>query len=81
MIEVREVKTKKEIRDFLRFTEKHYKNNPYYVPELYSDQLKMFKKNYMYYDQAKAKCFNAYKDGVMVGRVQGIIQYAAKTTI
>ena len=79
MIEVREVKTKKEIRDFLRFTEKHYKNNPYYVPELYSDQLKMFKKNYMYYDQAKAKCFNAYKDGVMVGRVQGIIQYAANT--
>lgn len=77
MVEIRKVTTKKEIRDFLRFTETHYKDNPYYVPELYLDQKKMFKKNYMYYDQASSVFFNAYKDGKMVGRIQGIIQRAS----
>ena len=74
MLEIREVKTKKEIKDFLRFTETHYDENPYYVPELYGDQAKMFKKNYMYYDQAESVFFNAYLDGKMVGRIQGINQ-------
>lgn len=77
MIEIREVNNKKEIKRFLRFTESHYKDNPYYVPELYMDNKKMFKKNYMYLDQAETTFFNAYKDNVMVGRIQGIIQRAA----
>ena len=77
MIEIREVNNKKEIRRFLKFTEKHYKDNPYYVPELYMDNKKMFKKNYMYFDQAETVFYNAYKDGEMVGRIQGIIQRVA----
>ena len=64
MIEIREVNNKKEIRRFLKFTEKHYKDNPYYVPELYMDNKKMFKKNYMYFDQAETVFYNAYKDNV-----------------
>ncbi len=77
MIEIREVNNKREIRRFLKFTEIHYKDNPYYVPELYMDNKKMFKKNYMYFDQAETVFYNAYKDGIMVGRIQGIIQYVA----
>lgn len=74
MIEVREVKTRHEIKEFLNFPLKLYKGNKSYVPPLYGDELKMFKKDYMYYDQAESKFWNAYKDGKMVGRIQAILQ-------
>lgn len=77
MIEIKEVKTKKQQKDFLNFPLKLYKNNPYFVPPLYMDEKKIFKKNYLYLDQAEAIYFNAYLDGKMVGRISGIIQKAA----
>lgn len=77
MIEIRRVKTKKEQRQFLNFPLKMYKNNPYFVPPLYSDEKKIFRKDYVYYDQAEAIYFNAYCDGVMVGRISGILQHAS----
>ena len=77
MINVVEVKTKKEIKRFINFPIKLYKGNNYFVPPLYMDEMKMFKPDYTYYDQAEAICFNAYKDDKMVGRIQGIIQRAA----
>ncbi len=77
MIDIREVKTKKEIKDFINFPIKLYKNNDYFVPPLYMDEKKMFKANYVYNDQCKHKCFLAYKDGKVVGRIQAIIQLAA----
>ena len=77
MIEIKEVKTKKEIKEFINFPLNLYKNNPYFVPCLYGDEKKMFKKNYLYCDQALSICYNAYKDGKIVGRIQGIIQQAS----
>lgn len=77
MIEIREINNKKEIKKFLNFPLKLYKGNKSYVPPLYGDELKMFKKNYMYYDQAESKFWNAYKDGKMVGRIQAILQKKA----
>ena len=77
MIEVREVKTKKEIKEFINFPIRLYKDNKYFVPPLYMDELKMFKPNYVYYDQSNAKCFIALKDGKTVGRIQAIIQNAS----
>ena len=77
MIEIREVTTKKQQKEFLQFPLKLYKNNPYFVPPLYGDEKQIFSENYMYYDQAEAVYFNAYKDGVMVGRISGILQKAA----
>lgn len=74
MIEIREVNTKKEIKEFLNFPLKLYKGNEFFVPCLYGDELKMFKPNYMYYDQAESKFWNAYRDGKMVGRIQAILQ-------
>lgn len=67
----------KEQRDFIRFPLRLYKNNPYFVPLLYADEKKLFRSDYMYYDQAKAVYYNAYLDGKMVGRISGILQYAA----
>ena len=77
MIIVKEVKTKKEQKEFLNFPLNLYKDNPYFVPPLYMDEKKIFKKDYLYLDQAKAVYFNAYKDNKIVGRISGIIQYAA----
>lgn len=77
MIILKEVKTKKEQKEFLNFPLKLYKNNPYFVPPLYMDEKKIFDKNYMYLDQAEAIYYNAYIDNKMVGRISGIIQKAA----
>ena len=77
MVVVKEVKTKKEQKEFLNFPLNLYKDNPYFVPPLYMDEKKIFDKDYLYLDQAKAVYFNAYKDNKIVGRISGIIQYAA----
>ncbi len=78
MITVKAVKTKKEQKEFLDFPLKLYKNNPYYVPPLYSDEKKIFRSDYVYLDQAEAVYFNAYDDtGKIVGRISGIIQRAS----
>lgn len=74
MIVIREVKTKKEQKEFLNFPLDLYKDNPYFVPPLYMDEKKIFNKDYVYYDQAEAVYFNAYKDGKIVGRISGILQ-------
>lgn len=77
MIEVKEVTTKKERKQFVRFPLKLYKGNPYFVPPLYGDEMKLFDKNNLYCDQAEAVYYNAYRDGEMVGRISGILQYAS----
>ena len=78
MITVKEVTTKKQQRDFLNFPLKLYKDNQYFVPPLYGDEKKMFKKNYVYNDTCKSVFFLAYDEsGKVVGRIQGIIQTAS----
>lgn len=76
-IEIREVKGKREIKRFLNFPLRLYRGNKYYVPAIYNDEKKMFSPDYVYYDQSEAKCFNAYKNGIMVGRIQAIYQKAS----
>ena len=77
MVEVKEVRTRKERREFLSFANKLYKGNKNYVPPLYSDEKKIFRSDYVYYDTCEAVYFNAYRDGKMAGRISGIIQKAA----
>ena len=77
MITVEEVLTKKQQKDFLDFPLKLYKGNPYFTPPLYMDEKKIFRKDFVYNDMCEAVYFNAYKNGVMAGRISGIIQHAA----
>lgn len=77
MVVVREAKTKKEQRDFLNFRLSLYKGNPYFVPPLWSDEKRIFRSDYFYYDMSEAVYFNAYRDGKMVGRISGILQKAS----
>ena len=77
MIEVKEVTTCRQRREFLDFANRLYKDNPCYVPPLYMDERKIFHKNYVYSDTCDTVYYNAYRDGVIVGRISGIIQKAS----
>ena len=79
MVEIREVKTKKEQREFINFPLDLYEGNPYFVPPLYGDEKQIFSKNYMYVDQTETIYLNAYRNGKMVGRISGILQKAANS--
>jgi len=76
MIVVKEVTTKREMRKFAAYPVKLYKDCPYYVPSLRSDEMATFnpKKNFSLINN-KCKAFLAYKDGEIVGRIAGLINY------
>lgn len=77
MITIEQVQTKTQQKEFLQFPLKLYKGNPYFTPPLMMDERKIFRKDFVYNDCCDAVYFNAYKDGVMAGRISGIIQRAA----
>ena len=74
MITVEEVITRKQQKQFLNFALDLYKGSPYYVPPLYADEKKMFRKDYVYNGSCDWTCFIAYKDDIPAGRIQCIIQ-------
>ena len=77
MIEIKEVTTKKELKIFAKYPTILYKDCPYYVPSLRSDELNTFnpKKNFSL-ENNECKAFLAYKDGEVVGRIAGLINHA-----
>ena len=77
MIEIKEVKTKKQIKEFIEFPINLYKGNSCFVPPLYGDEKNIFKKDFAYSDQTESVYYNAYKNGKIVGRISGIIQLAS----
>ena len=77
MIEVRQVKAKKEIKEFIEFPLRLYKDNPYFVPPLYGDEKALFKSKTVYDDQCETVYFIALKDGKTVGRISAILQRAS----
>ena len=77
MVNVVEVKTSKQKREFLNFPLDMYRDNPFFVPPLYGDEKKIFRDDYVYYDTCEAVYYNAYRDGKMVGRISGILQKAS----
>ena len=77
MITVEQVTTKRQQKEFIEFPLKLYKDNKCYIPPLYSDEKKLFRKDYVYNDTCEHVYFNAYKDGKIAGRISGIIQRAA----
>lgn len=75
MVTIKQVKTKKDIKEFTYFPLKLYKNCPYYVPPFVSDELNIFNKskNANLVD-SDIVGFLAYKDNKLVGRIAGILQ-------
>jgi len=74
MVEVREVKSRREFKKFVKFPTKLYKNDKNYVPPFELDEFNLTnpKKNASF-DDSEAVYFLAYRDGKVVGRIAGII--------
>ena len=74
MVIIKEALSKKEMKLFASFPLKLYKGNPYYVPSFLSDDINVKdpKKN-LYKGDSEIRCFLAYKDNKLVGRIAGII--------
>ena len=74
MISIKEVKSKKEFKQFIRYPRRLYKNCPYYVPSLEGDEYKTLTEH-----PALSFCdlrlWIAIKDGKIAGRIGGIINH------
>lgn len=73
-IEVKEVLTLHELKQFVSFQYSLYKNNRYWVPPLRKDELQSLRKDKNpAFDFCEARYWLARKNGRIVGRVAGII--------
>lgn len=77
MVTVEEVRTAKQQKAFLEFPLKLYRGNPNFVPPLYGDEKKIFRKDFVYHDTCETGYWLAYRDGVPVGRISAILQKAS----
>nr|WP_297307211.1 GNAT family N-acetyltransferase [uncultured Flavobacterium sp.] len=75
MIEVKEIKSEKELIEFVEFPFKLYKNNKYWVPSIKKDELKSFNPNQDIFKTVDVKYYLAYKNNEIVGRVAAIINW------
>ena len=74
LIEIVEVKTKKQRKEFVDYPLRKYKDNPYFVPPFYGDEMKMFTKKNIYNSTCDSVFYLAIRNGETVGRIQGILQ-------
>ena len=73
MLTVREVKTSREIKEFIEFPLRLYKECPYFVPPLYGDEKKLLKSGGNT-DNAESVFYLATDGGRTVRRIHGIIE-------
>ncbi len=78
MVEIREVKTRSELKKFVNYPNVLFKDVPQYIPAMIGDDLADWnpKKNpaFSYCD---AKCWLAWRDGKVVGRIGAILSRRA----
>jgi len=76
MIVTKKLKTAAEIRSFVAFQFSHFKDNPYWVPPIISEEIEVFdSENNPAFKNAEAHLFMAYKDDKPVGRIAAIINW------
>jgi GNAT superfamily N-acetyltransferase len=73
-VEVKEVKTLGDLKKFIGFPYKLYKNHPYWVPPLFMDEMNTLRKDKNpAFEHCEAHYWLAYKGKKIVGRIAGII--------
>ncbi len=77
-VQIKTVKTCRELKSFVRFANRMYKGNRYYVPAMPMDDLNTFnrEKNGVY-EFCDVELYLAYKDEKLAGRVAAIINHKA----
>jgi len=75
-LRVSQVNTRSELKDFIEFPYKHYKNNQYWTPQLLLQEYDFYnpKKN-PFFEHAEVKLFVCYKNNIPVGRLSVNINY------
>ncbi len=74
MIELKEIKTRKEIKQFVLFPFSLYKGNKYWVPPIINDEINNFDPSINpVFEHADARLFVAMKNKKIVGRIAIII--------
>ncbi len=73
MITIKEVRSARDIREFIEFPLRLYKKCPYFVPPLYGDEKKLLRSGGAT-EAAEAVFFLAEENGRTLGRIQGIIE-------
>jgi len=74
MITIKEMISRKEMTEFVKFPFKLYKNNPFWVPPMINGQLDTFDKNVNpVFEQASGQFFVAIKNKEIVGRIAVMI--------
>ena len=77
MLEIREVKNKRDKKKFIKFPIWLYKDCPYFVPALYMDEDSEFDpKQNGAFAYAECKMWLALRDGKVVGRAAGVLNKA-----
>lgn len=77
-VTIKAVSSKSEMKTFVRFANRLYKGNRYYVPSMPLDDLNTLDKNKNgAFEFCEAEYYLAYKDGNVAGRVAAIINHKA----
>ena len=77
-IDIREIHSKRELKQFIEFANELYKDCPYYCPPLFFDEMNCFDpKNNPALEVCEFQLWMAYCDNKPVGRIAGIINHKA----
>jgi len=77
MVDIVEVKNRKQLKEFIYFPFKLYEDNPYWVPPLIMDEyITLDRRKNPAFEYCDAKYWLAYKNGELVGRIAGIQNHA-----
>lgn len=76
MITIKQVKSRSDLRDFIKFPDKLYEGNKYRVPPLHSVEMKTLdKKKNPAFDYCDSELWLAYWDKKIVGRIAALINH------
>ena len=76
MITIKEVTSKRDLKAFVKFPFKLYKDSEFWTPPIISQELKTFDKTENpVFNDAEARLFLAYKNNEIVGRIAAIINW------
>ena len=77
-VTIKTVTTRRDLKIFVRFANKLYKGNKYYVPSMPMDDMNTLNpKSNAAFEFSEAELYLAYQEGKVVGRVAAIINHKA----
>ena len=82
IVKIRQAKSRKELRKFLTFPWKIYKNDPLWVPPILDDRFKTVDSGRgVFFQRGTAEFFTAWKNGELVGTICTAIDFKANESV